>query len=268
MIQCALAALLVMPTQSYDQTMPDQMKEAFGKVVATAGELKSSIPSLGFRAGACLLGGSLKQNGKFTYKMNSPGPAVYAVLTGAYGNDWEIDVVVTNSAGKNVVTEKEAEGITFEAAAAGTYTVTATNKGAASFVGLALLQAEGGTAHSFSAINTSVAKIASGVKEVYPDDFKLVPNTLAVVGSLLDPGKSFNREDGFNYPNTLVFAASDGGAKSFDLSITDKATNEKIGAVEDKVYAACGFAKAIEKASVSLKSTSTKRVFVITAELH
>lgn len=248
--------------------MPDQIKEAFGKVVSAAGTLKGELPTLGFHNGACLLGGSLKQNGQFSFSIVINNPTDYVALVGAYGNDSEVEVTVKDSTGKNTVTDTDERGALFEPKTKGKYTVFAKNKGAETFVALALVKESGRVTHSFAGINTAVAGIAAGVKSSFLDGYSVPSNQLMVLGSVIEPGASYSQSTTYNFPRWMVLGGADAGPKSFQMTVTDPSDNEKVTGTEDKTFSYCEFDYAITNAGVVIKNTGSKKILAMQALLR
>lgn len=263
-----LGTLISSPLQSQDPTMPDQIKEAFGKVVTAAGSLKAEVPTLGFHNGACLLGGSLKQNGQFSFSIVVNDPAEYAALVGAYGNDSEVEVTVKDSTGKNTVTETDERGSVFEPKAKGKYTISAKNKGAETFIAVALVRESGGVTHSFASINTAIAGIAAGVKDSFLDGYSVPSNQLMVLGSVIEPGASYGQTTTYNFPRWMVLGGADAGPKSFQMTVTDPSGNEKVTGTEDKTFSYCEFDHPVTKAGVVIKNTGSKKILALQALLR
>jgi len=260
--------LIASPDQSQDPTMPDQIKEAFGKVVTAAGALKGDVPTLGFHNGACLLGGSLKQGGQFSFSIVINNPTDYAALVGTYGNDSEVEVTVKDPTGKNTVTDTDEQGSLFEPKSQGKYTVTAKNKGGATFVALALVRESGGVTHSFAGINSAVAGIAAGVKSSFLDGYSVPTNQLMILGSVIEPGASYGQATSYNFPRWMVLGGADAGPKSFQLSVKDPGGNETVSGTEDKSFSYCEFDHPVSNANVVIKNTGSKKIIAMQALLR
>jgi hypothetical protein len=256
----ALACLIANPVQTQDPTMPDQIKEAFGKVVSIASDVQELIPSVTFRGGACLLGGSVREGGSFRYGALFGQTGDYAVVAGAYGNDSDIEVTVTDASGKSVVTSREEDGLDFEVKKTGAYTITAKNKGAHTFIALAVLQGTGGPKHPITSINTAVAHIAEGVKSSFLDGYSAPTNDVMVLGALIEPRSVHNRTANFNHRRWMVIGGSDAGVRGFSLSVTDNKSKEVFPGIEDQNYSYCDFEMVIPSATVGMRNTATKRI--------
>lgn len=260
--------LISSPLQNQDPTLPDQIREAFGKVVSAAGDLKAEVPTLGFHNGACLLGGSLKQGGQFSFSIVINNPTDYAALVGAYGNDSEVEVTVKDSAGKNTVTDTDEKGSLFEPKSQGKYTVTAKNKGAETFIALALVRESGGVTHSFSGINTAVAGIAAGVKSSFLDGYSVPSNQLMILGSVIEPGASYGQTTSYNFPRWMVLAGVDAGPKSFQVTVKNPSGNETVAGIEDKTFSYCEFDHPVPNANVVIKNTGSRKILAMQAVLR
>lgn len=248
--------------------MPDQIKEAFGKVVSAAGSLKSEVPTLGFHNGACLLGGYLKQGGQFTFTIVINDPTDYAALVGTYGNDSEVEMTVKDSTGKNTVTDMDEKGSLFEAKTKGRYTVTAKNKGGQTFVAVALVREKGGVNHAFTGINSAIAGIAAGVKSSFLDGYSVPTNQLMVLGSVIASGASYGQTSNYNFPRWMVLAGADAGPKSFQVTVKNPTGPETVTATEDKTYSYCEFDHAVTNAAVVIKNTGSKPILAMQALLR
>lgn len=266
--QLILGTLMTAPIQNQDPTMPAQIREAFGKVVSAAGDLKAEVPTLGFHNGASLLGGSLKQGGQFSFTFVVNDPSDYAALVGAYGNDSEVEVTVKDSTGKNTVTEADETGSLFEAKTKGRYTISAKNKGAETFVAVALVRESGGVTHSFAGINTAVAGIAAGVKSSFGDGYSVPTNQLMVLGSVIEPGASYGQTTSYNFARWMVLAGADAGPKNFQVSVKDPGGNETVTGTEDKTFSYCEFDHPVSKANIVIKNTGSKKIIAMQALLR
>lgn len=248
--------------------MPDQIKEAFGKVVSTAGALKAEAPTLGFHNGACLLGGYLKQGGQFSFTVAINDPTGYAALVGTYGNDSEVELTVKDSSGKNLVTDSDERGSLFEPKSKGRHTIVAKNKGGDTFVAVALVRESGGVTHSFAGVNTAVAGIGAGIKNSFGDGYSAPTNQLMVLGSVIAPGATYGQTTSYNYARWMVLGGADAGPKTFQLSVKNPGGNETVTGTEDKSFSYCEFDHPVSNAYVAIKNTGSKSIVAMQALLR
>ncbi|CAN1561735.1 hypothetical protein MCEMSE15_02700 [Fimbriimonadaceae bacterium] len=264
----ASAFLASSSLQSQDPTIPSQITEAYGKLAKKATALKAEVGDLAFRKGACLLGGLLKQGGQYTFVVQINEPSAYSVLTGVPGNAPNVELTVKDASGKNTVTLTDDYGSLFEAKAAGKYTITASNKGAETFVALALVTQSGGMTHPFTAINAAAASVAAGVKESYQYGYGVPSNQLMALGAVVEPGGNSGHFTTYNFPKWLMLAGADAGPKSFQLTVTDPGTKQSVTASSEKAYSFCEIDHAITNAAVSTKNTGSKQIMYLQAVMR
>lgn len=238
------------------------IKESFSKVAAGARAAKAKNPTLGFRTGASLLGGEIRQNGKLSYTVVLAA-SKYILIGGFYGNDFEFKFEVKDSTGKPLAL-KVSNGDTAEfTAPAGRYTISVTNVGADTFVALGAFQVTGGVNHSFNGINTAINRMAASIQRGFGDGFGLGMDSAAVIGSALPPGGNFGRASSKEQRWTAI-ATSDGKPGSIRLAAEDKAKNILQEDNGEDVDCVMVFNKALADGAVRVSNPTQQSVLAVT----
>lgn len=206
------------------------------------------------------MGANLRQGASFTQTIIVGKGADYAVVSGAYGNDYEVEVSVKDDRGKNVVIAREKDGVDFSASRPGRYHITARNKGASTFVALAILRESGGPNHPISSINVAVANIADGIKDSFLDGYSAPINQLMVLGVILPPNGAHSWDTGFNFPRWMMIGATETDVRSLNLTITDRRSKKVYKSIKDKKYSYSDFEMVLPSASVGMKNVGKRAI--------
>jgi len=260
----ALVSLLLLSASDRPLSAYDQITEAFGKVVTTSQALSKELPVLAFHEGACLLGGSIREGGKFTYTISVKEGAEYVAVWGAYGNDTEVKIDVQDQAGKSAVSGTEENMTVFDAKASTRYTVSVTNKGATTFVGVALMRDGGGIKHPITSVTKAVGRMSKLIDEGFGEGFTIGPNNAMLVGTVLPPAGTYPRT-GFKSTNWLALATTDGVAGDVALHGIDKDKNVVEEDTSKTADLACHFVQSLEGGNVQVTNLKSKKVLVLTA---
>ncbi len=164
------------------------------------------------------------QNQKLTYTISPGIDGLMAAVYGEDGNDTEVKVDIT-SGGVNAMLDGK-DGIhAFQVKAGKKYTVSVTNKGGKTFIGLALLWV-GDTSnvkYPVSAITKVANLMADAIGQMEAQGFAIPVGRDSFQGAVLNTypeHKSLSRPM-FNGKNWTTIAASDAGAKDISMRITD-----------------------------------------------
>lgn len=198
----------------------EDIKDSFKNLSTNIAFLQKEAPTVGFRSGACFLGGVVSQNKSFGYNITSDSTTTMLIVTAGNGNDYEAPVTVRTEGGANLAQLLENSIYAFEAKEGTKYAIRVGNKGADAFISAAIMKDEGGMKYPLTGLKTAVARFAEVIQSGFSDGFAITPDQSLVLGWVMRPSETMTRGS-LNEPRWMAFSTSDGPAGAMRLEVKD-----------------------------------------------
>ena len=255
----ATSTLIAQPAEDYSP-----ITGAFAKIVKTIKQESKDAP-VGFYRGTSLVGGVFNQNQKLTYTISPGVDGLMAAVDGEDGNDTEVTVDIT-SGGANAILDGK-DGIhAFQVKAGKRYTISVTNKGGTTFVGLALFWVgdTNNVSHPVSGITKIAKQMASAIGQMEAQGFAIPVGRDSFQGGVLNsyPEHKTISRPLFNAKNWTTIAAGDGGANDISMRITDAKKEAYTTSSDSDVVKTCGGEDVIPGGAITISSPTKKKVLV------
>lgn len=242
----------------------EDIKDSFKNLSTNIAFLQKEAPTVGFRAGACFMGGVINGGGKSYISQNiiADSTTTLLIVTAGNGNDYEAPVTVRVGTGDNLAQPLENSIYAFEATEGTKYTIRVGNKGADAFVSAAILKDEGGMKYPLSGLKTAVARFAEVIQSGFGDGFGVTPNQSMLLGWVMRPSETMTRAS-LNEPRWMAFSCSDGPAGVMKLTVKD--SQKKVLADDNNEERDCisVFSKAVSGGSVSVDNPTNENHIVL-----
>ncbi len=240
----------------------DDLKDSFKNLSTNIAFLQKEAPSVGFRAGACFLGGVVAQNKSYGYSFTADSTTTMLIVTAANGNDYEVPVTVRTEGGENLAQSLENSIYSFEAKEGTKYSIRVGNKGADALLSAAILKDEGGMKYPLTGLKTAVARMAEVMESGAQDGYAITPESVLVLGWVMRPSETMARAS-LNEPRWMTFSTSDGPAGAMKLVVKD--AQKKVLAEDNNEERDCVsvFNKAVSGGSVTVNNPTNENHIVL-----
>lgn len=242
----------------------EDIKDSFKNLSTNIAFLQKEAPTVGFRSGACFLGGVISGGGKnyYSYNITADSTTTMLIVTAGNGNDYDAPVTVRIGTGDNLAQPLENSIFAFEATEGSKYIIRVGNRGADAFVSAAILKDEGGMKYPLAGLKTAVSRMAEVIQSGFADGYGITPNNALVVGWVMRPTETMSRAS-LNEPRWMAFSCSDGPAGAMRLAVKD--SQKKVLADDNNEERDCisVFNKAVSGGSVSVENPTNENHIVL-----
>jgi len=240
----------------------EDIKDSFKNLSTNIAFLQKEAPTVGFRSGACFLGGVVKENKSFGYNITSDSATTILIVTAGNGNDYEAPVTVRTEGGANLAQPLENSIYAFEAKEGTKYAIRIGNKGADAFISAAIMKDEGGMKYPLTGLKTAVYRFAEVIQAGFGDGFAITRDQSMLLGWVMRPSETMTRGS-LNEPRWMAFSTSDGPAGAMKLVVKD--AQKKILAEDNNEERDCIsiFNKAVSGGLVSVDNPANENHIVL-----
>jgi len=262
MISSLALCLALAPHGAPNAPAFEDIKDSFKNLSTNIAFLQKEAPTVGFRSGACFLGGVVSQNKSFAYNINADSTTTMLIVTAGNGNDYEAPVTVRTEGGANLAQPLENSIYAFEAKEGTKYTIRVGNKGADAFISAAIMKDEGGMKYPLTGLKTAVSRFAEVIQSGFNDGFAITPDTSLVLGWVMRPSETMSRGS-LNEPRWMAFSSSDGPAGAMRMEVKD--AQKKSLAQDNNEERDCisVFTKAVSGGSVTVNNPTNENHIVL-----